>query len=82
MRSFEYTIFSQAFETSWADLTPFAHAESVTRAFASLLPTMTIQFDEAGGGGWEAISHHLLRLDDGALLTVMARRPSNPSGNS
>lgn len=82
MPSFEYMFLSQPLSLSWADLTPRAHSESLLRVSGQILPAIAEQLDTVGGGGWEAISHDLLRLDDGLLLTVMARRPATPSEDS
>jgi len=77
---FEYMFITQPFQVSWADLTALVHAQELNRAFGAWLPTIQPQLDEAAGGGWELVSHDLLRLDDGLVLSVLARRVASSAG--
>jgi hypothetical protein len=74
---YEYQMWAQAMSAPWEDRTPVAHAEALTAVAArDLMPRLTKAMNEVGGGGWEVVSHDLLRLDDGLLMTVLARRPA------
>ena len=82
MPRFEYMMVSTGVDVSFEDLTPFAHAEGLNRAMRTWLPTLAKELDEVSGGGWEAISHDLLPLSDGIVLSVLARRPAiQPEGS-
>lgn len=78
---YEYTMWAQALTVPWADRTPAGHAEGLIQTTASLMPLLAQRTETIGGGGWETISHDFLRLDDGAVLTVLLRRPLPGEGD-
>lgn len=82
MPRYEFIVLSVPLAMSWADRTPTAHTETLLRTLSQVLPALAQQLDEQDGGGWEAFSHDLLRLDDGVLITVLARRETRDSASS
>lgn len=70
---------SQGIAVSWPDATPVAHAKALNDLLHEWLPTTSEYLDNFDGGGWEIVSHDFLPLEDGTVLSVLARRAAKPS---
>ena len=73
---YDYTLLGQVMGIRWADGTVLSHGQAILDQGSDWLATVQEQLDDLDGGGWEVVSHHLLAVEDGAVLTVLARRES------
>lgn len=74
---YEYMFLTQGLDVPWEDLTPAAHAQQLAEAGTRVMRRIQQVLETAQGGEWEAVSHDLLRLDDGLILSVLARRAAS-----
>lgn len=74
---YEYQLITQAVDIDWDDGTPLSHADLLLSVAHRWLPEVEQTLATAQGGGWELVSHDVLKVADGLVITLLARRESS-----
>ena len=69
---YEYTLWTLPMTALWLDGTPTSLAQQLAGNSERLLLPLS---EQLGSDGWEPISHDVLKLEDGAILSILLRRP-------
>ena len=71
---YRYSFLSHGVQVNWQDGTAGSHATELGEWANHVISEAASHLEEIQGGGWEILSHHILRTDDGAILSLVARQ--------
>jgi hypothetical protein len=73
--AYEYALLTQPLKIDWSGEPP-EHAEAMLGAWRQIEPELLATLGAMDGGDWEIVSHDVLQVENGAVMSLVVRRES------